>query len=138
MDYLRAVFKRTYFVVAGALGVIWTVAGFVLPQVEPSVPIGLVLLGGSVVAAQFLAWADMRAERDKQRKEAAELRAQLEVREKRKAIRETVGEFVRQGEEIKAWLEQAGQIIRKDFNDSTGIYGVHVAADMFSQVCVAR
>lgn len=129
MDYLRAAFRHFYFLVAGVIGVALTVAGLVLPAYAPV--IGIALLVVAVFVGQYKAWQEMRAERDKEREEAARLRAQLETREKRKAIREAVGRFITQGEEIKTWLEQAGVIVLKNFNERTGSYGVEAPADTF-------
>jgi hypothetical protein len=119
-EYLRAVFRHVYLLVAGGIGAVLTVVSLVAPTFLRIVGVSLLVFG--VVGAQFQAWREMRGQRDEARsnmdeagrkaseREAA-LLAKLNLREKRKAIRESLGEFFVQGEEVRAWIERGGKSV---------------------------
>lgn len=124
MDYLRALFRHTIARLAGGLGLVLTAVGIVTPAFVPIT--GLVVLALALVAAQYLVYRDARNELDAERSERAAdsakfaeaerrwaereaaLVGRLDQREKRKALRESLGEMFALGEVARSWIERAG------------------------------
>src|SRR5205085_8380645 len=77
-EYVRAVFKHWVSALAGALGVILLVISLAEPRATRSAGIALVIL--AVVIGQFLAWRDMRTERDAAQRNLEALTPALEYR----------------------------------------------------------
>jgi hypothetical protein len=117
-EYLRATARHVYLLLVGVFGAALTIVGIIAPAYVQIV--GFVLLGLGLFGAQYLAWREMRDEREKaaadlvdaqrrwDEREAA-LLAKFDLREQRKATRESLGDFLAQGEEVRAWIVRAGE-----------------------------
>jgi len=66
------------------------------------------------------------AERRAGEREAA-LLSKLDLRERKKATREALGECFRQGEEVRQWIEKAGEQVVKAMN-TPGLVGVYYSS----------
>jgi hypothetical protein len=113
-EYLRATARHSYSLLVGAVGAVLTIVGLVAPRILQVV--GITLFASGLVGAQFQAWREMRVEREQAKAELvdagrreAELQAKLDLRNTRKALRESLGDFFAQGEEVRAWIIRGGE-----------------------------
>jgi hypothetical protein len=75
VEYVRAVVRHVYFLLVGLVGAALTVLSLVLPTVVRVVGFGLLAFG--LIGAQFLAWREIRDERDKSLRSLADLHSSL-------------------------------------------------------------
>jgi len=125
--WLGAVIKQWGFYVSVLLTLIGAVqqvaSGF-------KVPTGVLYgaAGLAFVFAQFRAYHNLRLRQAEETRAAAErealLLAKLDVRERRKAIRESLGEFLREGEAIRERITRAGEPVAKSLADRMKMPGV--------------
>jgi hypothetical protein len=126
--YLEAVLKHwKAFVVTSIPG---GVLAFVAMAAGLSVPVWwwLAIVGIGLVVASARAGMDLQAEfvrfREQSYEREAALLAQIDVRERRKATREALGDFLRRGEELRLRIEAAGAPISRAFS-SPGVFGLY-------------
>ena len=118
--WLAATIKQWAFAVSAVLTLIGAVqevsSGF-------HVPTGVLygLGGAAFLFAQYRAYHTLHMAKDASEQAAAEreaaLLSKLDVRSKRKAIRESLGEYFAQGEEVRNWIERAGAPVGKVLDD---------------------